>query len=154
MPLQPGPATTRRTALGACGLSLLAAGCGTAGRSPDAADDPDQGVVDEAVLLSATALASVRAAARRHPSLAGRVQPLAALHRAHLAVLPEPTTPAVPVEPGGRPAATLALVTELERDTWRRLTDLAVAAESGALARLLASMSAGIVAHLGSGAGG
>ena len=151
MPLQPGPATTRRTTLGAAGLALLATGCGASDGTRDDVDDPDRGVVDEAVLLAATALASARATGRRHPSLAGRVQPLVALHRAHLAALPEPSAAAVPAEPGGRPAAALARLTDLEGDTWRRLADLAVAAESGPLARLLASMAAGIAAHLAAG---
>ena len=160
MPDLPGPAITRRAALATTGVGLLATGCGASSRTVDAADpaaetpnDPDQDVVDAAALLVATALLSARATVRRHPVLAPRVRPFVALHRAHAEALPETTEPldAGTVDAGPRVAES-AFVAD-ERDVAERLARFAVDARSGPLARLLASMSAGVSAQLAAGWG-
>ena len=153
---------TRRTALTASGIATLAVaactaddptasstpGGSTSSTATQAAEaQPDQVAVDRATELSGLLLADVQGAA---PGVdpGGR---LAALHTAHLGTLarasadsgssaPSPTAPAA--------AATRARVRRRELAAQRELAHLAAEAESGALARLLASMSAGIAAHL------
>jgi hypothetical protein len=111
-----------------------------------AAPDPDREALDRALTLSEGLLEQARRRPRVDPG--GR---FAALHTAHLAALaraagpsPSPSTSArgIPALPGPR-----ALRAQ-EAAAQRELAHLAQEAASGALARLLASMSAGIAAHL------
>jgi hypothetical protein len=111
-----------------------------------AAADPDQVALDRAVAITTDLLLALEEAP---PGLdpAGR---LAALHAAHLEALLDATgasaTPTVPVPAG--PPLTPARLRRRELQAQSELARLAVAAESGALARVFASMSAGIAAAL------
>jgi hypothetical protein len=113
----------------------------------EGAPDPDREALVRATELTAALLAATRAAG-------SRVDPgrrLQALHRAHLAALREAAGPAPKPAPAPPPPAglrTRAGLRRAELRAQRELARLAGAAGSGALARLLASMSAGIAAHL------
>ncbi len=156
----PGLATTRRTTVGGAIAGLLAlAGCDAGGlepgkgRTPGAApaeevDDPDAALVDRVIDELDELEALVRSAARERPALAPRLAGLGAAHRAHRAVLPERRSSRPRVVLPRRPRELLAEVLRRERVGQDRLADWALEAQSGALARLLASMSAGIAAHL------
>lgn len=144
---------TRRTALGSALAGLVAlAGCED--NRPDAdpresvPTDPDTALVEAVSAELDELVALVTLAADRRPLLAGGLAPFAALHQAHRAVLPdrdaEPPRPRV----AGSPQEVAGQVLRREVQARNRLADWAVAAESGALARLLASMSAGVAAHL------
>ena len=168
-------AATRRAALGGA-LATLAAvsACDlaqpvdqpagrTVGRSGDAsgdasitpsggvsapAEDPDAALVDE-VLADLGELAALVAAGARFAPLRAPMRTLAALHAAHVEALDG--EPFAGRSPGVRftgPAEALRRVRAGEQQAQRRLADWSVAAESGALARLLASMSAGVAQHL------
>jgi len=124
---------TRRTslALGAAG-ALGVAGCGTEREpAPHTPADGDGALVDD-VVAQITAVAAV----------AANVTRLAAMHAAHLAALdaspPGPTTS----------TATGPEVRAAERAHQRYLVEAALRAESGPLARLLASMSAAVSQQL------
>ena len=131
---------TRRSALALGAVVLAVSGCDD-GDSPDPADlpsttpeaDPDTALV-EAVLVDL-------GRAERVASAAGQPD-LAALHRAHIEALdgPEPST--------GAQRATDEQVQRNEVRLHQVLTDAAVAAESGALARLFASMAAAVSQRL------
>ena len=116
--------------------------------APAAETDPDTALVDAVIAELDELVALVTGTARRRPLLAPVLATFAALHRAHRAVLPEreadPTTPRVT----GSVEQVAARLRQRELQAQRRLADWSLAAESGALARLLASMSAGIAAHL------
>ena len=150
---------TRRALVATSGAATLGlAGCtsdGSTSRPPPtgpgessatelAAADPDQVALDRAVTITADLLAALEGAP---PGLdpAGR---LTALHAAHLEALHEATgataTPTVPVPAGI--VLTPARLRRRELRAQRELARLAVAAESGALARVFASMSSGIAA--------
>ena len=145
MPL--GPRLPRRSALraglvgGLAGLVVLT-GCddrgetsspgSTSGSSPSV--DPDSALVDE--VLAELAVAEQTASA------AGELE-LATLHRAHIEALDGE----VPTEAAGRrPSA--EVVRRREQLLQAHLVDAAMAAQSGALARLLASMSAAVSQRL------
>ena len=149
----PGLPTTRRAALAGSVAGVLAgAGCDlrpdaaprSEAPSPSAsAEDPDAALADEAVARSRHLLGLVLAVPHRdRRAVAG----LAALHRAHLGALQAPQRPGRHAGPSAKPA--LSSVRRAEAALQRRLARLAVSAESGQLARVLASMSAGIAAHL------
>jgi hypothetical protein len=151
---------TRRSAMTASGLAALGlAGCTADGQARPsraesattstateaAAPDPDQVALDRAVVITAALIARLRGA---NPVIdpAGR---LAALHEAHLAALEEAagtTFTPLPSPQGGR--LTAASLRRHELNAQRELARLAQGAESGALARMFASMSAGIAAGL------
>ena len=151
---------TRRSAVTASGLAALGlTGCTTddpasssGSASPSASTatetappDPDQLALDRAVAITTGLIAGLAAA---NPVLdpAGR---LASIHEAHLAALQEAggtTFTPVPSPPGRR--LTAARLRRRELNAQRELARLAQMAESGALARVLASMSAGIAAGL------
>jgi hypothetical protein len=109
------------------------------------APDPDRVALDRAIAVSAGLLAALQA----QPALdaAGR---LAQLHASHLTVLREAAgespTAASP-SPSG-PPLTVGRLRRKELAAQRELARLAQHAESGALARVFASMSAGIAAGL------
>ena len=168
------PTTSRRAAVGvACGVAAALAGCsldrdddpddpasdpsstGSSGPT-EAADDPDTAAVDEAVATTEELLGLIDAGG---PALdPGGL--LAAMHAAHLAVLtdgqssasPSPTTspqsPSSGTTDGADVRRRVARLRRRELAAQRDFARLGVAASSGALARLLASMSAGVAAHL------
>jgi hypothetical protein len=162
------PLVRRRTAVagafGGLAAAVLASGCDTgddlapptAGstRSTSAststpADEqtPDQSLVDE-VLGDLAAAVDVLTAARTFRALRKPLAPLVRAHRAHVDVLEgEIDTGSGPVVPANAAAALLD-VRRSERALQASLVDTAQRAESGALARLLASMSASVTQHL------
>jgi hypothetical protein len=133
---------TRRTALSLGAVALAVAGCDD-GDSPDPADassstaaaDPDATLVDQ-VLVELEGAERVAVAAGFYD--------LGRMHRAHIEALGgvEPTPSAA--------RATAAAVRRNEVRLHQILVDAAMAAESGALARLLASMSAAVSQRLAS----
>jgi hypothetical protein len=158
------PATSRRVAIGiAGGAAALLGGCSldldgdpdnpstdpssaATDGSSTAPDDPDAAAVDQAVATTRELLALLAAGG---PALdPGGL--LAAMHDAHLAVLTDGRTPASPsATPSPRSrSGGAARLRRRELAAQREFARLGVAAESGALARLLASMSAGVAAHL------
>jgi hypothetical protein len=129
---------SRRTtlALGVVG-ALVVAGCDddtdAPASTPTPAEDPDGDLVD-------SVLEELRRAYRM--TVAGGFPALTAMHAAHIAALAgTPPTPA----PGH---ATAASVRRNEQRIQAFLVESAVAAESGTLARLLASMSAAVSQQL------
>lgn len=161
--------TSRRTTLGAvAGLAVLA-GCDddpgargpvvgprtdATGRATDPGypatseapdDDADEALVDEVRTRIRGTLATVVAVRAGQRSLRRRLAPLVRLHEAHLAELAGDDAP--DLEPEAGPVRGLAQVKAVEAALQRRLTDAAVAAESGAVARLLASMAAAVAQH-------
>lgn len=159
----PRVTTTRRTALGGA-VATLGVGVGALtgcdidpdssepepDREPDA--DPDSGLVDT-VLAELRDLAElVSGVGTAHPSLRRTMAGLRDLHLAHREALgDEPgDAPAAggQLDPRTGPAEALALVRSRERRAQGRLADWSVAAQSGALARLLACMSAGVAQRL------
>jgi hypothetical protein len=167
---RPAPArllATRRTTLGAAAgaaLAVAVTGCdagsappaagtptrsGTITASPtEAVEDPDAQLVEEVLAELASLVALTDAVATRFPGLATPMRALRDLHTAHREVLggdPADDSPVDPAAtaPGGR-AAAVRRVRRAEQRAQRRLVDWAVAAQSGALARLLASMSAAV----------
>jgi len=151
---------TRRAAVAASGTAALGlAGCtsdassgtslpprssgSSASETPPA--DPDLVALDRAVTITTALLTSLEAAP---PGLdpGGR---LAALHVAHLDALRKATgTEATPATVPAGPRLTRTRLRRREIGAQRELAGLALAAESGALARLFASMSAGVAAAL------
>lgn len=160
---RPLPRATRRAAVtGAVAVAAGLAGCdltdpGTPGTSPTptTAADPDAALVDAVRAELDELFVLVSTLSDRSPRLRAPLAGLLAAHTAHRAVLAQDEDaededagpPAVTV-PRGDPAELWAMVVPRERQAGARLADWAVAARSGALARLLASMSAGISAHL------
>lgn len=110
----------------------MASGCGRDTPSPlrpAAATDPDEALVDEVVdRIAGTAARS------------GRVPELTGMHAAHLAALDAEAPVAT--------AAPRAQLRRAERELRDYLEDAAMRADSGPLARLLASMSASVAQHL------
>lgn len=165
----PAAVLTRRGLLvvGA-GTGLVVAGCsgagddgrarpGAAGPDPSAAtrggtgaeaadDDADLvGLAREA--LAATA-ALVAASRRSAPSLRADLDPLLRLHEAHAEALGRPLERVRSVGRAAPAGPLLGLVRDREEQLRAQLVDLSVRADSGSLARLLASMSAGLAQRL------
>lgn len=160
---RPLPRATRRAAVtGAVAVAAGLAGCdltdpGTPGASPTPtpAADPDAALVDAVRAELDELFVLVSTLSDRSPRLRGPLAGLLAAHTAHRAVLAEDgatedraTEPPPTTVPGGDPAELWAMVVPREQQASARLVDWAVAAQSGTLARLLASMAAGISAHL------
>ena len=158
--------TTRRGALGgAVGVVLLAA-CDTDDLRPPEDDetpvpsptpgatetpepDADVTLADESGYDVAVALATVEAARSAFPRLRVRLKPLVRMHQAHLGVLAAPGDRSIPSpDVGATPAEALDRVRVAEQTLQQALVDGAVEAQSGALARLLASTSASVSQHL------
>jgi hypothetical protein len=162
---------TRRAALGGALASLAvvsacdvtqpmdhsggASGPGPAGASgtrsgtpaPSPTEDPDAALVERVLVELGEVSALVSAAARLAP-LRASMRTLGELHAAHRDALDGgPVTGRSPAAFTGA-AEALRRVRAREQQTQRRLAGWAVAAESGALARLLASMSAGVAQQL------
>jgi len=162
--------TTRRSAL-AGGLVLLATtGCELAtdrpgagpttgsptGRTPgsttsDPAEDPDAALVEEVRTEIAGIAALVVAAGRGRPAVRRRLRGYRRLHDRHLGALPGDPGRARRERVSGPDAVVLRRVAAGESRLQRRLADAAVAAESGPLASLLASMSAAVAQQLAAG---
>jgi hypothetical protein len=136
---------------------LAASGCGResgaeTGAGQPATDpttdppaDADAALVQQVRGDLIDALGQVEQARRRVPSLRRPLRPLADLHRAHLEALGasgHDDGPEVTERPG------LTAVRRRELALQRQLTDAAVRAESGTLAKLLASMAAAVAQHL------
>jgi hypothetical protein len=146
----PQPVTSRRTALGGALAGMVAVtGCdgepspvGTPrAETPAPPVDADAELVDQVAERIAEASAVVAAARQRSPRLRRSLRPLQRLHAEHLAVLDARAEPA-DTQPVARD------VRAAETTLQRQLTDAAVRAESGALAKLLASMAAAIAQQL------
>jgi len=175
--LPPRPTTpTRRTAVrllaGAVVGGVFLSGCdladlsgatpsGGAGDRDGGAADPDTAVVDRTVADVRSRLVEVARARQLYPQLRVPLAPLEDMHRAHLAVLaqgdpvatPSAPAPSAPTPPGTArgPAAarrTARRVRTAHLAHQQALVAAAVAVQSGALARLLASMSASTGQHL------
>ncbi|GAA4757577.1 hypothetical protein GCM10023350_48940 [Nocardioides endophyticus] len=137
MPLD--PLLSRRALLGVGTITLATlSGCADDGdpapaSAPATSDDPDQDLIDRVLdeLAGAEQLAT-----------AAGVSELALLHRTHIEALDG--TPPSP-SPG---SATMAALQRTERRLQSQLVDASLAAESGGLARLLASMSAAVSQRL------
>jgi hypothetical protein len=152
----PASRVSRRTTLGGALVGVAAlAGCDLGGSGSDSAPTPPAGTADpDAELLvavqddiAATAML-VDALGRRHGSIRRPLADLARVHGAHLEVLGsrEPTGERPPRTRSAEDALALLRTRELRHQ--RLLADHALAARSGRLARLLASMSAAIAQQL------
>jgi hypothetical protein len=158
--------TTRRGALGgAIGLVLVSA-CDvddlrppedqttpvpspTPGATGTPEPDADTALAEDTAHSMVAALVLATGVRRAFPRLRGPLQPLVRMHRAHLAVLEAPDDRSVPApDVGGTPAEAVAAVRTAEQALQEVLATAAVEAQSGALARLLASMSASVSQHL------
>lgn len=115
-----------------------------------ATPSPDVAVATTALLAVRGAVEALKATVAALPATRGDLVPLLSMHRTHLATLvdavpdgsaPSPS-PAAYVVPRGRPAA-LRAVRRREEQLLARLGELAVQAQSGEFARLLAAMGAG-----------
>lgn len=116
----------------------------SAGAEPDA----DTRLAEDAAYEIAVALALVDSVRRSFPRLRVQVQPLARMHRTHLTVLEPPAERSIPAPAAAATRAeALQRVRTAEEALQRTLTVAAVAAQSGALARLLASVSASVAQH-------
>ena len=133
-----GPRLPRRAALGLAAAGLAAvAGCDDRPtQAPPETPDPDVALVDRVLreLVNAERLA-----------VAAGLHDLGRLHRAHIAALggDEPTPSAA--------RASAAAVRRKEQRLQHHLAGAAAKAQSGALARLLASMSAAVAQRLAQG---
>ena len=149
--------TVTATALGAAGLvgcsvddplpSTTRASPSSSTATDAATADPDRVALDRAVALTSGLLAALAEA----PPVIDRAGRLAAMHTAHLAALQQATTTtttATPSPGATRGRLTAARLRRRELNAQRELAQLAQAAESGPLARVLATMSAGIAAGL------
>jgi len=129
------------------GATSAATGPGVSTATGAGSTDPDRAALDRATALTVTMLAEAQGAGPRADP-GGR---LAELHRAHLAAL-QTADQAASEEPSPLPhtagRSTPARLRRHEVRTQRELARLAEQASSGPLARLFASMSAGVAAHL------
>jgi hypothetical protein len=111
--------------------------------------DADRSLADDLAHEIAAALVLVDELRRSFPRLRKRLQPLARMHRTHLEVLEPPDDRDVPSPaPAASPAQALAALRATEVALQERLAAAAVEARSGALARLLASLSASVAQHV------
>jgi hypothetical protein len=149
-------------AVGALGLAALTtAGCSVDNPVDDDAPArpaelaPDVAVATRALREITAVRTAVESTLRRYPAARARLVPMAELHRAHEKTLVDavpdrarrsesPTPYAVP----RRRAAALEALTPREQQLHATLDDLALRAESGDFARLLASMGAGVAQQL------
>jgi hypothetical protein len=143
--------------------TVLAAGCDTGddlgeqdpsesrSPSPSAAQEPeqtpDEALVDE-VLAGLGAAVAVLQAARRFKQLRPNVAPLLHAHRSHAEVLEGELGDEPPAPRAADPSAATEAVRSSETQLQASLVDAAGRAESGALGKLLASMSASTTQHL------
>lgn len=164
----PEPRPSRRSMLGAGALLAVAgavSGCSdgqhtrSAGSprrtdppAPDSGDSPDERLVSRARGEIQAAAALVASTTSQRPRLGAGLTPWRTLHEQHLELLSGIATstrtpsPTVVVPP--QPQAALRQVLEHERRLGDGLAALALQAQSGALARALAGMSAAIAQRL------
>jgi len=147
-----------------------AAGRGRSGAGEAAGQDPDVALVALAVAGERSALEAVTATIDRHADLADALSRLLDAHRAHVNLLADaapdeaasgPTSPTTPASPGpgestgstgtptvpARTKAALQRLSSMEQGLSLANKRHAFAAESGAFARLLASMAASAAQH-------
>jgi len=135
-------------AAGALG-PVVVAGCATT-TTPSTSSPPDADVpaAREATALTRDAITTITATIARHPGLAQQLQPVLAMHRAHLrrlrSVNPGATIAPTPAKVPPAPRRALARVRAADATRATRLEALAGAAHSGGFARMLASMAAAI----------
>jgi hypothetical protein len=151
---------TRRAAVGGVLAGVAVTGCDARARregsperipaSREPVADPDAALVD-AVIAEVTEVAGVvTGAARAARALSAELAPWRRLHDAHLAALEaEVDARARPLR--GSTVELRSLVRRRETALQRRLADDAVAARSGSLASLLATMSAAVAQRLTAG---
>ncbi|WP_249423747.1 hypothetical protein [Nocardioides coralli] len=170
------PELSRRAALTGVVFGLAVAGCdlqaretpptgtptavaptGTPGSEAAAPEDPDEALVESVRADIAAALALVTAGAGR-PALRAELGDWRRLHRLHLDAVPGEDAGE---DAGEQQATAVGSVAQVRRRVRREearlqrtLADAALAAESGPLAALLASMSAGIAQLLAATGGG
>jgi hypothetical protein len=150
-------AATRRAALGGALASLAAlSACDldrpedkTPGAGATPAGDPDAAIVDEVLVELGELRALVAATGAKFPRLEAWMRALGELHAAHREALDgDARSGDSPVVAFTDATEALRGVRAREQQTQRRLAGWAVAAGSGALARLLACMSAGVAQQL------
>ena len=158
--MSPAPVlrASRRTTLGGAlaGVALLA-GCdlgsdepGSAPASAKGHEDPDAALVSNVVDDLVATLTLVESVRHRHGSLRRQLGELAKVHQAHLEALGSSgrSDRRGPRAAAASADAALALVRRREQRHQRFMADRAVDAQSGRLARLLASMSAAVAQQL------
>jgi hypothetical protein len=111
-------------------------------------DDPDAGLVEDVVGDIGVTWQLVESLRRRHDSLRRPLAGLAEVHEAHLRALGSNTRPGRGSVPRGSARQALVQLRARELRHQRLLASRAGAAQSGRLARLLASMSAAIAQQL------
>lgn len=148
------PLTSRRTALSGALAGLVAVtGCdaepGSEDPAPDQttapAVDADAGLVEQVVESILSTGAIVDLARGSSAELRRRLRPLVDLHAAHLEAL-DPFDGTYETLTDGRPD--LQQVRRAEALLQRHLVGASVRADSGALAKLFASMAAAVAQHL------
>ncbi len=152
----PALRTTRRTTLGGAlaGVAVLAGcdlGSGDPASSPSPSagpDDPDAGLVEDVADDIVATQLLVEALRRRHGSLRRPLAGLARVHDAHLEVLGSSRRSGSRPPRTGNATEALAVLRARELRHQRLLVDRALAAQSGRLARMLASMSAAVAQQL------
>lgn len=143
-PTSTSPGTTADGAGSTAGEETKRTPVGTESIAPGSAD-PDSDLVALVVADLSDAHARVRANRRAHPALADRLRGLERLHARHARELGGlVTAPAPARQAERRRGRVLPRITAVEDVLQQRLVDHAVAAESGALALLLAAMAAGL----------
>jgi hypothetical protein len=151
----PPPVASRRTALGGALAGIVAlTGCDldrgpeepTSQQTTAPPVDADAALVEQVLVRLAQISATVATLSDEHRQIRPVTRPFARMHDRHAAALGGyPDGRVETLTPVGAPMRTLR---QEEERLQRRLIDAAVSAESGALAKLLASMAAGIAQHL------
>ncbi len=158
------PLVRRRTVVTGLAATFLAAGCDNgddiappeSSGSPSAGSESpaepeqsrDEALVEDVVGALFGAIDVLVAARRVAPELRPSVTPILRAHRQHVEVLEGEGEVSPPTQIPGDAAAALRDVRRSEHRLHVTLVDAAGGAESGALARLLASMSASVTQHL------
>lgn len=120
----------------------------TASGSVPVEPDADARLAEDTAYTMAVTAVLVDQVRRDFPRLRQRLQPLVRMHRAHLEVLEAPDDRSIPSPaPAATPAEALARLRTAEDALHQTLTTASVEARSGALARLLASVSASVAQH-------
>jgi hypothetical protein len=146
----PVPQLSRRAVLALGTTALLVVGGCTGSDDPTpegnvAPTDPDRQLVDRVVESITETAAAVTAAQTAAPALRRPTWHLARMHEEHLAALDAAAASSTAPAPAATDAAAaLAVVRRRERQLQRQLSAAALQAESGTLARLLASMGAAV----------
>lgn len=152
--------------LSGCGARAAVSGSGAgSGAGSGGRTDGDTGLVATALNAELAAVDVLERTRRRHPRLRGVTDSALATHREHVRLL-RGTTDEAPTRPSerrpvaARPPQALAALVQLEAQVSSGHVSTAMAARSGALARVLASMAAAsaqleqVLAQASPGAGG